>query len=56
MDQILQIGLIILAVILAFVAVRFIFRVAARVLTIGCGMLVLIALGWVVLTYFGFIG
>ena len=56
MDQILQIGLIILAVILAFVIIRFILSVAARVLTIGCGLLVLIAVGWVVLTYFGFIG
>jgi hypothetical protein len=54
-DQIAQIVMIIIAVILALFVARFLLRLAMRILTIGCGLIVLFGITVAALYYLGLI-
>ena len=56
MDQILWIVGLILIVIMVLIIIRFAISLVAKIITIGCGLIVLIGLVLAALYYFGYIG
>jgi len=56
LDQIIQIAILVIALILVLVFLRFILQVAMRVVAIGCALIILLGLVLWVLYYFDFIG
>ena len=56
MDQILWIVGLILIVIMVLVILRFAINLVAKVVTIGCGLIVLLGLALAALYYFGYFG
>lgn len=56
MDQVLWIVGLILIVIMVLIIIRFAISLVAKIITIGCGLIVLIGLVLAALYYFGYIG
>ena len=56
MDQVLWIVGLILIVIMVLIIIRFAISLFAKIIAIGCGLIVLIGLVLAALYYFGFIG
>lgn len=55
LDQLFQIAVIIIALVLALVMLRFLLRVAARLLMIGCVAIIVLGLVFAALYYLGLI-
>jgi hypothetical protein len=51
-DQLIQIGLVILVLAIIWIALRFILRLATRIFTAGCVMIVIIGLLYLLLRQF----